>query len=158
MCRCEARKEEGVDPTNLEDVQNGAGVEAGLLVGGTEEDRLCVLIGVEGGRGLELEALRNLVIELNLVAECVVGGPGLSDGQAVGLVGVFALEVTGDERRLRVTVPIDLEGDVRRGRGFNLEGGAVEVVVLGEEVIRGLAKVLYARYRFASGKKKRKFL
>jgi hypothetical protein len=128
-------------------------VEAGLLVGGTEEDRLCVLIGVEGGRGLELEALGNLVIEFDLVAERVVGGPSLSDGQAVGLVGVFALEVTSDKRRLRVTVSIDLEGDVRGGRGFDLERGTVEVVILAEKVIGGLAKVLYARYRFASGKK-----
>jgi len=131
-CQCET----------LEDVQNGAGVEAGLLVGGTEKDRLCVLFGVEGGRGLELEALGNLIIELDLVAERVVGGPGLSDGQAVGLVGVFALEVTSDKRRLRVTVSIDLEGDVRGSRCFNLEGGTVEVVVLAEEVIGGLAKVL----------------
>jgi len=126
----------------LEDVQNGARVKARLLVGGTEEDRFCVLLGVEDGCGVELEALGNLVLELDLVAERVVGGPGLSDGQAVGLVGVLALEVTRDVRRFRVTVTVDLEGDVRGGRGFDLEGGTVEVVVLAEEVIGGLAEVL----------------
>ena len=118
-------------------------MEAGLLVGSAEEDRLDVLIGLEGGCGLELEALGNLVIELDLVAERVGGGPALSDGQAVGLVGVFALEVTGDEGCLQVTASVDLEDDVRGSGGFNLDGGTVEVVVLAEEVIGGLANVLY---------------
>ena len=99
---------------------------------------------MEDGCGVELEALGDLVLELDLVAERVVGGPGLSDGQAVGLIGVLALEVTRDVRRFRVTVSIDLEGDVRGSRGFNLEGGAAEVIVLAEKVIGGLAKVLYA--------------
>jgi hypothetical protein len=35
-----------------------------------------------------------------LGAERVVGGPGLSDGQAVGFVGVFALDVAVDVGRL----------------------------------------------------------
>lgn len=73
-------------------------MKARLLVGRPEEDRLCVLIGVDGGGGVELKALGNLVVELDLVAERVVGGPGLSDGQAVGLVGVLALEIARDER------------------------------------------------------------
>jgi hypothetical protein len=133
-------------------------VKAGLLIGRTEEDRLCVLLGVDGGCGVELEALGDLVVELDLVAERVVGRPGLSDGQAVGLVGVLALEVTRDERGFRVADSVDLEGDVRRSRGFNLEGCTVEVVVLAEEVIGGLAKVLYAciKYRFCISKKRYK--
>ena len=130
-------------------------MKARLLVGRTEEDRLCVLVGVDGGCGVELEALGNLVVELDLVAERVVGHPGLSDGQAVGLVGVLALEITRNETRFRVTVSVDLEGDVRGSRSFNLEGGTIEVVVLAEEVIGGLAKVLYAR-RFGIRKTKEK--
>lgn len=126
-------------------------MKARLLVGRTDEDCLCVLVGVEGGSGVELEALGNLVVELDLVAERVKGGPGLSDSQAMGLVGVLGLDITSDVRRLRVTDTVDLEGDVRGGRGLNLEGGTVEVVVLAEEIIGGLANVLYARYRFASG-------
>jgi hypothetical protein len=118
-------------------------VKARLLIAGTEEDRLCVLLRVESGGGVELEALGDLVVELDLVAERVRGVPRLGDGQAVGLVGVLALEVTKDVRRFRVTVSVDLEGDVRGCRGFNLERGAVEVVVLAEEVIGGFAKVLY---------------
>lgn len=105
-------------------------MKARLLIGRTEEDRLCVLLGLENGRSLELEALRNLVLELDLVAERVGSVPCLGNGQAVGLVGVLALEVTKDLRRFRVTASVDLEGDVRGGGCFNLERGAVEVVVL----------------------------
>jgi hypothetical protein len=92
------RNPEG-DNTNLEDIQNRAGVKARLLVGGAEEDRLCVLVRVESGGGVELEAFGDLVLELDLGAERVMGGPGLSDGQAVVLVRVFALEVAGDVGR-----------------------------------------------------------
>ncbi len=70
--------------------------------------------------------------------------PGLSNGQTVGLVGVLALEITKDVRRFRVTISVHLEGDVRGSGGFNLKRGTIEVVVLAEEVIGGLAKILYA--------------
>jgi len=83
----------------LEDVQHCAGVEAWLLVGRAEVHRLCALVRVERGGGVELEALGDLVLELDLSAERVVGGPGLGDGETVGLVGVFALEVAGDVGR-----------------------------------------------------------
>jgi hypothetical protein len=118
-------------------------VKARLLIGRTEENRLCVLLGVESGDSLELEALGNLVVELNLVAERGGGVPRLGDGQTVDLVGVLALEVTKDVRRFRVTVSVNLECDVRGGRGFNLERGTVKVVVLAEEVVGRFAKVLY---------------
>jgi hypothetical protein len=119
-------------------------VKARLLIGSTEENRLCVLLGVENGGSVELEAFGDLVVELDLVAERVGSVPRLGDGQAVGLVDVLALKVTKDVRRFRVTVSVNLEGDVRGGRGFNLERGTVEVVVFAEEVIGGFAKVLCA--------------
>lgn len=85
--------------TNLEDVQNCAGVKTRLLVRRAEGDRLCALLRVERGDGVELEALGDLVLELDLGAERIEGGPGLSDGQAVGFVVVFALEVACDVGR-----------------------------------------------------------
>ena len=88
-----------------------------------------------------------------MVAERVGGVPRLGDGQAVCLVGVLALEVTKDVRRFRVTVSVDLEGDVRGGGGFNLERSTIEVVVLAEEVIGGFAKVLYMHRLHQQGKK-----
>jgi hypothetical protein len=44
----------------------------------------------EGG-GVELKTLGDLVLKLDLGAERVGGGPGLSDGEAVVLVGVLSL-------------------------------------------------------------------
>ena len=57
-----------------------------LLIGSTEEDRLCVLLGVDNGGSVELEAFGDLVIELDLVAERVGSVPRLGDSQAMGLV------------------------------------------------------------------------
>jgi len=63
--------------TYLEDVDGGTGVDGGLLVDGSEDGTLLRLGGVEGGGEVELEALGNLVLELNLGAEEVRGGPSL---------------------------------------------------------------------------------
>lgn len=75
-------------------------MKARLLIGRAEEHRLCVLVRVKSAGGVELKALSDLVLELDLGAERVGGGPGLSDSQAVALVRVLALEVAGDEGRL----------------------------------------------------------
>jgi hypothetical protein len=63
--------------TYLEDVDGGTGVDRGLLVDGSEDGTLLRLGGVEGGGKVKLEALGDLVLELNLGAEEVRGGPGL---------------------------------------------------------------------------------
>ena len=91
-----------------------------LLVGRAEEHRLCVLFRVERGGGVKLEALGDLILELDLGAERVVGGPGLGDGQTMDFVRVFALEVACDKGGFRVTATVDLEGDVRGGGGLDL--------------------------------------
>ena len=66
-------------------------MQAGLLVRSTEEDRLCVLLRIEDGRRIELEAFGDLVFELDLGAERVGGGPGLGEGETVDFVRVFGL-------------------------------------------------------------------
>lgn len=53
-------------------------MERGLLVDGSEDGSLGRLGGVEGGSEVELQALGDLVLELNLGAEEVGSGPGLS--------------------------------------------------------------------------------
>jgi hypothetical protein len=85
------RKKTREGHTNLEDVQNGAGVQTGLLVCSAKKHRLGVLLRVENGGGLELETVSDLVLELELGAENVRGGPGLSEGKAVTFIGIFAL-------------------------------------------------------------------
>lgn len=52
-------------------------MERGLLVDGSEDGGLGRLGRVEGGSEVELQALGDLVLELNLGAEEVGGGPGL---------------------------------------------------------------------------------
>lgn len=126
----------------LEQVEEGTGVETGLLVGGGEQRGLGAAVGGEGGVEVDLQAGGDLVLELNEGAEGVGGGPALGEGEAVLPVGVLALEVAGDEVALGVERAVDLEGDVGRGRGLDLERGAVGGEVPAEEIARGLAEVL----------------
>jgi hypothetical protein len=78
-------------------------------------------------------------------------GTNLGDGEAVLEVDVLALNVTVDDVGLRVAVAGDLEGDVGRGEGLDLEGSAVDGVVLEEEVRRRLAEVLESMSEYDSG-------
>lgn len=84
--------DDGVDVGGgaLEEVEEGAAVEAGLL----EEQ---VELGALGGGGgqeveetLELEALGEGVADLNLGVEGVGGVPGLGQGEACGRRGALA--------------------------------------------------------------------
>jgi hypothetical protein len=65
----------------------------------------------------------------------------LGDGEAVLEVDVLALNVTRDLGILG-TDTSDLEGDVGRGEGLDLEGSTLDRVVLLEEVTSGLSEVL----------------
>jgi len=86
----------GSDCGTIKDVEKGARVDTRLLVGETELNRFCVLLGVESRGRFDLEALGNLVLELELGAEDVGGRPSLGEGKAVSFVGVFTLEVALD--------------------------------------------------------------
>ena len=123
----------------LEEVKVLTGVQTGLLVGGSEKSVLGLLLGDEGGDELELEALGDVVLELNVVAENVGSGPGLGEGDAVLSVLPLGLEVTVDGLRLGVSDTENAEGDTVRGPGLDLERVAVDGVVLGQEVVGGLA-------------------
>lgn len=118
-------------------------MQAGLLVDNVEERVLRALVGEENGAEIELKALCDLVIELDGRAERVGGRPGLSEGEPVRLVRVLSLNVAVDSGSFGVTGAGDLEGDVGGRRSLDLERGAVEVVVLSEEVVGGLAEVLF---------------
>lgn len=52
-----------------------------LLVDGSQDGRLGRLSGVEGGSKVELQALGNLVLKLELSSENVGSGPALSQGK-----------------------------------------------------------------------------
>ena len=67
----------------------------------------------------------------------------LGKDQAVLKVDILALNVTGNGVRGGVLGTGNLEGDVGRGQGLDLERGALDGVVLQEEVRGGLAEVLF---------------
>lgn len=126
----------------LEDVKDSTCVEAGLLVDSVEERGFLALVGEEGGGQVKLEALGNLVLELDLGLEDVGGRPRLGEHDAVLVVGVLGLNVGTDGSAL-VLATGDLEGDARGGFGLNLEAGARVIVVASQQVVGRLAKVLF---------------
>ena len=119
-------------------------METRLLVDGREEGSLLAGVGEEGGAQVELEALGEVVLSLNLGTEDVGGGPRLGENEAVCLVGELGFELAANQVGLRVLGTGDLEGDVGGRCGFNLEGGAREGVVLAEQVVGRLAEILHA--------------
>lgn len=50
-----------------------------------------------------------VVLKLDLAVEVVGGGPGFSEGDTLGLVGVLGLEITNNDTGLVVTLTVDLE-------------------------------------------------
>ena len=119
---------------NLEDVKEGTGVETRLLVGSGKQGRLGALLRQQGSCKVELQALGNLVLELNLGPEHVRGRPSLGEGQAVVLDIVLSFDVPGDSG-LRIPDKGDLEGHARGGGGLDVKSGAVDGEVLAQEVI-----------------------
>lgn len=118
-------------------------METRLLVDASQQSGLRAAVGREGSVQIDLEALGDLVLELELGAERVGGGPTLGEDDTVLLVDVLALEVAGDERRLGVARAANLEGDIGGSVGLDLERGSVDGEVLTEEVVGGLSKVLH---------------
>ena len=131
---------------DLEDVKGSPGVEARLLVDSSQQSGLGALLRQQSGGEVELETLGNLVLELDLGAKHVRGRPGLGEGETVVLEVVFGLEVAGDEG-LGVPDESDLEGHAGRRGGLDVESGAVDGEVLGEEVVGGLSEVLQTKKR-----------
>jgi len=117
-------------------------VDTRLLVGAVEDSGLVALVGGQRGLEVELKAFDDSVVELNLVLEDVGGGPGLGEGEAMSLVGPLALNITSNGVRLGVLGSSNLEGDIGRGLGLDLERGTLEMVVLAKEVVGRLSEVL----------------
>ena len=127
---------------DLEDIKSSASVETRLLKRCVQDGGFAALVGGERGGEVKFETFGDEVVELYLVAEDVGGGPGLGEGETVDLVGPFALDVTVDDIRLGIAGSLDLEGDVGGRLGLDLERGTVEVVILAEQVVGRLAKIL----------------
>lgn len=129
----------------LEEVEEGARVETGLLVGGGDERMLVVASASDAGIQVKLKTFGEVVLRLDLGTEDVVGGPHLSEDDAVRLVGVLGLELPGDVLGFVVLLSSDLEGDVGGRDGFDLKAVALDVEVPGQQVVGGLAEILRVR-------------
>ena len=117
-------------------------METGLLVGGGKEGGLLAAVGEEGSGEVELETLGEVVLSLNLSLQDVGSGPSLSEDDAVGLVGVLGLNVGVDVLVLGILRTGDLERDIGRSGGLDLELGAVEVEVTAQEVVGRFTEIL----------------
>lgn len=118
-----------------------------LLVDSIDECRLGALLRVEDAGHVELEALGDLVLELELSAEGVGGGPGLGDDETLLIVGILGLQVAIDCGRARIARATDAEGDAGGGFGLDFKRGAEDGEVLAQEVVGALAEVLNVAQR-----------
>ena len=75
-------------------------METRLLVDRVDDSGLVALLRGQSSVEVNFKALGDLVLNLDLVAEDVGGGPGLGEGQTVGLVGKLGLDVAVDDVRL----------------------------------------------------------
>jgi hypothetical protein len=138
----------GTTGTHPEDIEESARVETRLFPDGGQRSGLGSLLGGQSGVEVNLDTLGNLVLDLKGVAEDVGGSPGLGESQAMLAVGQLGLNVARDGVGLRVTVASDLEGDVGGSLSLDLKRRAVEGVVLAEQVVGGLSKILKNRFEY----------
>lgn len=83
-----------------------------------------------------------MVLKLKLALECVGSGPGLGENQTVLLVGVLGLEVTINGFGGAGTSSSDFEDNVGGSLGFYFQSICRERIVLVEQVVGRLAKIL----------------
>jgi len=106
---------------SLEEVKEGTCVETGLLVDGRDNDSLLRAFWEKGSVQVELETLGKVVLGLNGGAEDVRGGPSLGEDKTVRLVRELGLNVTIEIAGLGILATSNLEGDVGRSGGLDLE-------------------------------------
>lgn len=126
-------------------------METGLLVGGGKQGGLLAAVGKKGSGKVKLETLGEVVLSLNLSLQDVGSGPSLSEDEAVGLVRVLGLNVGVDVVGLGVLDTKDLERDIGRSRGLDLELGTTDLEITAQKVVGGFTEILqsicYAKAR-----------
>ena len=117
-------------------------VQTRLLVESAQVGRFCALVGRQGGLEVKFETLDNEIVEFDLVAENVGRGPSLGQGESVGFVSPLSLDIAIDNVCLGVARSLDLESNVGRSLCLNFKVCSIEWVILSEQVIRRLSKIL----------------
>jgi hypothetical protein len=90
---------------------------------------------------IDFQAFCEVVLELQVRLEHILRRPRLGKRHAVFGVSVLGLQVALDETLL-IALAQDAEGNGRGRACLDLEEGAMEGEVLGQEVVRRLADVL----------------
>ena len=125
-------------------------MHARLLVREVEKRALGALVRRDRSSDVDLEALCELVVDLDERAERVGRRPGVGERQAVRLGRVLGLNVPSDHVRLVVARTGDLERDTGRSGRLDLERRRGERVVLRQKVVRRLAEVLRFKPRVSA--------
>ena len=110
-------------------------METRLLVDGAQDGVFSAFVGVESRVDFKLEALGDLILDLNGSPEDVARRPGFGDGETILGVDIFSLQVTMDLVALGVGGSSDLESDVGRSLSLDFKASAVNVEVLAQEII-----------------------
>jgi hypothetical protein len=95
--------------------------------------------------GLELQAVGELIFDLQLGPEDIGGGPGVGENGSIFGVRVFGLEVTSDQAGLGVLSSSNTEGHIGGGLGFDFQTKGVEWIVTTKEVVGAFSKILLAQ-------------
>jgi len=122
------------DIRTVEEVKAGPGVITWLLEGDVEQAAVDSLFGMQARVSFELKTLCELVFDLQLGAEDVVGRPRVREDSSIFWVTIFALEVTGDVTGLRVAGAIHTEGDIGGSLSLDFQANGVEWEIPTEEV------------------------
>jgi hypothetical protein len=91
-------------------------MEPWLLVDSIEKSRFMTLVRKEGSGEIQFETFSDLVVELDLSAKNVGGGPGLCEGETILGISIFGLDISIDVCCLRVA----LTGNLKRYTGDRL--------------------------------------
>jgi len=117
-------------------------VDTRLLVDDVEQSRFVSSVGCQCGGEVKFQSLCKVVLEFELGLENVGGCPGFGEDKAILVVRVLGFDITGDGLRLGVPQTSDLEGNIGGSLGLNFQRSSEDGIVLGQQVIGRLSKVL----------------
>lgn len=132
----------------LEKVKESTAVESGLLEVEVQLSRLGTGLGEERGEELTLKTRSESISKLNLGVKDVSSAPALGESKTSGLIGVLALNGTGNGAVLLGRLTLDGESNTVGGLGLDFKVGIGQVVeVSGQQIVGRLSNIRESRNR-----------